>query len=398
MSKRFYIIILLLLTVSLFGCSLDDSESHKIGNETVDYKEEREVNNHINVDKQVEDDKAEILNDLIVHYIDADQGDATLFQYEDYTILYDAGDWKNDLVINYLKKNDVKHIDLIIISHPHADHIGQLDKIMNSISVDEVWMTENVANTKVFQRAVNAVLESEADYYEPKAGEVFDIGSMELFVLHPDNLTGGLNEDSLSVRFTYGDISFVFTGDAYKNEELLMVECDYSLNAHFLQLGHHGSNTSSHPTFIEKVNPDYAIYSAGSNNQYGHPHNEIVNYFNDNNINLLGTDVHGTITVTTDGNKYDVLTEKDGKIAANKSKENNSTKQTNNDKNMDGNCIDINNASLEDLKKIIHIGDVRAEEIMSNRPYSSVNNLTKINGIGDGRLKDIKEQGLACVN
>src|SRR5699024_5171551 len=150
-------------------------------------------------------------------------------------------------------------------------------------------------------QAVEAIMASDADFYEPQVGEIFDVGSMELLVLHPESLTGGLNEDSLSIRFTYGDVSFVFTGDAYKNEDLMMLKRGLPLKADFLQLGHHGSSTSSDPTFIEAVDPNYAIYSAGLDNQYGHPHVEIVDYFKKTDITLLGTDIHGTIKVTTDG-------------------------------------------------------------------------------------------------
>lgn len=410
MTKRLYIILFFIFATLFLGCSQIEEHSKHVGQETgnaeqeenTDNKDEEvELTNSESSSSQTNNNQKEPINDLTVHYIDADQGDATLFQSDEFTILYDAGDWKDDKVINYLKKSRIEHLDLIIISHPHADHIGQLDEIMNSLTVDEVWMTKNVANTKVFQRAVNAILESEANFYEPEAGEKFDIDSMEIVILHPETLTGGLNEDSLSARFTYGSVSFIFTGDAYKNEELQMIKRDYPLAADFLQLGHHGSNTSSHPDFIEAVNPTHAIYSAGLNNQYGHPHEEIVNYFNTTDIDLLGTDVHGTIKVITDGETYDVLTEKEGKIIGNSENQSNddSEKVTNTqEKTNNENCIDINKASQKEIKQIIHIGDKRAEDLINIRPYQTVDELIKVDGIGESRLKDIKEQGLACVN
>lgn len=274
------------MSVLFIGCNPPENNHPQVDHEKVSANDDLQDIDQ-NVSSESVSNNSEELPDLTVHYINADQGDATLFQYDDYTILYDAGDWKNNHVVNYLHDSDVQKIDLIIISHPHADHLGQLDKIMDSFSVGEVWMTENVANTKVFQRAINAILQSEADFYEPEAGEAFDIGSMELHILHPHVLTGGLNEDSLSVHFTYGNIAFLFTGDAYKNEELMMIKSGYPLEADFLQLGHHGSNTSSHPDFIQAVNPTYAIYSAGHNNQYGHPHKEVTSYLFDKGINLL---------------------------------------------------------------------------------------------------------------
>src|SRR5699024_10421932 len=132
--------------------------------------------------------------------------------------------WNRTDVVNYLHEEDVSSIDLIIISHPHADHIGQLAQIMDEFSVEEVWFSGNTASSGTYQKAAEAVLDSDADYYEPRAGETFDIGSLEIDVLHPSTLTGALNEDSISVKMTYGDIAFLFTGDAYQQEELQMVE------------------------------------------------------------------------------------------------------------------------------------------------------------------------------
>src|SRR5699024_8990019 len=114
--------------------------------------------------------------------------------------------------------------------------------------------------------------------------------------------------------FTYGDVSFVFTGDAYKNEELSMLSRDINVKADILQLGHHGSNTSSDPSFIKAVNPSVAIYSASSNNSYGHPSPEVVSFIQEAGITLYGTDVHGTILVTTDGKDFTIATKEDGTI------------------------------------------------------------------------------------
>lgn len=398
MIRKHLIIVLLLITSFLLGCSLEeDANKSNQQNETA-FAEESGEQNELHTKSDAKNDER-ILNELVVHYIDADQGDATLFQTDEYTILYDAGDWKNENVINYLHQLNINQLDLIIISHPHADHIGQLEKIINSFSVGEVWMTENVANTKVFQHAVQAIIDNEIDYYNPIAGETFDIGDIELTVLHPNNLTGGLNEDSLSVRFTYGDVSFIFTGDAYKQQEQMIIERGYSLEAQFLQLGHHGSNTSNDPSFIKAVNPAYAIYSAGQNNQYGHPHDEVVHYFQEKNITLLGTDVHGTIKVMTDGKEFQVETEKSGEITADTVENDKKQKQSEQLARSNRNdCIDINNASIDKIKNIIHIGDVRADELITKRPYHSLDELTKIKGIGESRLNDIKEQGLACIN
>lgn len=377
--------------------------------------------------------KSENLSNLKAHFIDAGQADATLFQYSDgnkqYNILFDAGDWNRKDVVSYLHSQSIKSLDLIVISHPHADHIGQLDDIMKQFTVHEVWMNGNTATSQTFQRAAEAVLSSNADYVEPRAGEVYDIGPLTLEILHPAHLTGDLNQDSLSIRFLYGNIAFLLTGDAYKQNELEMIRRNSSIKAEVLQLGHHGSNTSTDPRFLDAVNPKVAIYSAGSNNSYGHPHSEVVSLIKNKGIDLYGTDVHGTIVVTTNGKTLNVATKKDGTVTPKNTSSSNTSKKSKpsgKGKNSDSgssnksnhkkkeepkkeqakkqdpppataNCVDINKASIEEVQQIIHIGPARAEDLVKLRPFKSVDDLTKISGIGPARIKDIKAEGIACV-
>lgn len=394
MQKKLTILLLFLLV--LFGCNnsmeIESKERQLKPNE----EESKQTEEKIPIQQEVNN---EPLSQLSVHYIDVGQGDATLFQFTDnkepFTILYDTGDWKGNEVVPYLQKQNINFIDIIMISHPHADHIGQLQKVMDSFEVGEVWMSGNTANTKVFEEAMEAVLNSEATYDEPRAGDVFDIGPLVLSILHPKDLTGKLNEDSLAFRATYGNIHFLFTGDASAKEEKLILQRESQVDATFLQLGHHGSNTSSDRNFIDKVNPMYAIYSAGKGNSYGHPSEEIVQLFHEKNIPLYGTDINGTIVVTTDGMTYDIQLEKEGNITT--KKETTERKKPKENVTSDANCIDINTASKDELQQIIHIGEKRAEDLINLRPYTSIDDLTKINGIGPARIADIKNEGKACL-
>ena len=418
---RQHIFYFLLLITLLVGCTDDiQTTQKKVDDPSVNVEDTQKDNATV---KSLEDQQEELgdkeedqnerknsesLESLTVHYLDVGQGDATLFAYSDgkesYNILYDVGDWKGNEVVPYLQQEKIQYIDLIIISHPHADHMGQLEQIINHFEVGEIWMSGNTANTKLFQTVMEAVLASNIDYDEPRAGEEFDIGSLELSVLHPGNLTGGLNEDSLSIRFTYGEVTFLFTGDAYEAQEQQMMQQTDDIQADFLQLGHHGSDTSSNPSFIDAVNPSYAIYSAGAGNSYGHPHESVVELFQKKGVTLYGTDVHGTIIVQTDGITYKVSTEKEGNIkpgpsakTINKVEESVEDKGSKNSNSKTIDCIDINHASKEELQQITQIGEVRAEQLIDLRPFSSVNELTKIKGIGDARLEEIKQQGKACV-
>lgn len=352
------------------------------------------------------------LDELNVHFIDVGQADATLLQYSDdekaYNILFDTGDWRGSEVVPYLTENNVSYLDLVIVSHPDADHIGQLDKVMNTFDVGEVWMSGNESSSQTFQRAIEAVLASNADYAEPRAGESYDIGPLAIDVLYPDSISGKANEESISLLFTYGNNKFLFTGDADRSGESYMRN-NFNVDADVLHLGHHGSKTSSDPDFIDAVSPKIAVYSAGEGNSYGHPSPEVVTMIQERNIALYGTDKDSTIIITTDGNtiaepKTGILRSSTGTNPG--SQETTETKQENrtdtgsqkeSSPDTVSGCININNASQEAVQEIIHIGPERAQDLIALRPYSSVDDLERINGIGPARIADIKSEGKACV-
>lgn len=338
---------------------------------------------------QAEDKKIIESNELAVHYIDVGQANATLFEFadeeEDYTILYDAGDWTSTDVVDYLAEKDIQELDLVIASHPDADHIGQLDKVLERFEVGEVWMSGNTSSSDVFIRALEAVEKFEVGYYEPRAGEQFDIGPLSIEILHPSLLTGDTNADSISMFVSYEEVDFLFTGDAGKKQEMEMVNSGMNLDAEILSLGHHGSDTSSAPAFIDAVSPEVAIYSAGEGNSYGHPHASVVSLIQEKGIKLYGTDQNGTIIVKTDGKSYHIET-----VRA----ESKTQKDT---ENSLAGKIDLNTASYEELLEIAHIGPERAEDIISLRPLKKIEDLQKVNGIGPSRLEDIITEGKAYV-
>jgi len=268
------------------------------------------------------------------------------------------------------------------VTHPHADHIGQLDKIIEEFSVTEVWMNGETATSQVFAKSLEAIEKYNVDYYEPEVGEVFDIGPLEITVLHPDALSANTNNNSLAMRLQYGEVSFLFTGDAEQQAENAILGSGANIQAKILHLGHHGSNTSSTPDFVQAVNPEIAIYSAGVDNSYGHPDAEVIDHITASNIPLYGTDTHGTIIVETDGKTYTVMTNKQGTLPRQPAGQS---------------CLDINTASEEELQEITNIGPALATALIKLRPYRSVDELTTVKGIGPGRLHDIKSQGLACV-
>ncbi|GIN61011.1 competence protein ComEC [Robertmurraya siralis] len=337
--------------------------------------------------------------ELNVHFLDVGQADATLFQVAEndkqYVILIDSGDFTGNEVVSYLEEAGLEKINIAIGTHPDADHIGQMDQVLNHFDVDEVWLSGNTSQSDTFQRVLMAISENNVDYVEPRMGESYKLGPLQIDILYPQEISGKANEESISMKITYGEVSFVFTGDAEKKSEKEMIESGAQLQATFLQLGHHGSSTSTSEEFLQAVRPEVAIYSAGNDNSYGHPHEEVVSLIKNSGIALYGTDVDGTVIVTTDGKTYTIKTKKAGQVPAGKTFEQPSEMDIQNKSN--GSCIDINTARAEEIEGIVHIGPERAHDLIALRPYYSIEELEKINGIGPARINDIKKEGLACI-
>jgi competence protein ComEC len=170
------------------------------------------------------------------------------------------------------------------------------------------------------------------------------------------------------------------------------------------QVGHHGSRTSSSTAFLAAVRPEVAVYSAGAGNQYGHPHPEVVDRLLGRGIQLYGTDVHGTVTIRTDGTTYSVSTVRSGAVTPPASAAPSTPAPTlapipppATGSGCGAGQVDINAAGFDELQLIVHIGPVRAEQMLRIRPFSSVDGMTRVDGIGPARLADIKAQGVACV-
>lgn len=366
------------------GCSNDSIEpTANVNDIEIDAGDTQEIEQKV---EQKVEQQASNHSKLKVHYIDVGQADATFLQLidqdETINLLIDTGDWNASDVVTYLHSQHVKDIDIIAVTHPHADHIGQLDKIIEEFSVTEVWMNGETATSQVFEKSLEAIEKHDVDYYEPVVGEVFDVGPLEITVLHPNSLSANTNNNSLAMRLQYGEVSFLFTGDAEQQAENEILDSGATVSAKILHIGHHGSNTSSAPDFLQAVNPEIAIYSAGIGNSYGHPDAEVINRIHESDIPLYGTDTHGTIIVETDGKTYTVMTNKQGTLPR---------------APVGKSCLDINTASEEEVQEITHIGPALAIELIKLRPYRSIDELTNIKGIGTARLNDIKSQGLACI-
>lgn len=253
--------------------------------------------------------------DFSVHFIDVGQGDCTLILSDGHTILIDAGENdKGDEVLAYLDDIGVQKIDLMIATHPHSDHIGGLDTVIQGISVKEVLMpplkSSVVPTTKTYKDLLMAVKEKNITLKQSKVLEEYRFGNGKLTVLGPVANYDELNNTSLVARFDYGELSVLLTGDMEADAERDLLASGASVSADVLKLGHHGSSTSTSDAFLQAVGPRICIAECGEANEYGHPHEEIIERVSSYGAAFYRTDLYGHIVLSAKDGALDVSTQK----------------------------------------------------------------------------------------
>ena len=250
--------------------------------------------------------------DLKVHFIDVGQGDSIFIEQGENTMLIDAGENnKGTVVTKYLNSLHIDQIDYVVGTHPHSDHIGGLDTVINAITVSNAIIPDKEHTTKTYEDFIDALIDKEVTAIPAKAGDKYTLGSATFEILSPirDNYKD-LNDWSVVIKLTFGEKSFLFTGDAETLVETDMINNGCNLSADVLKVGHHGSTTSTSKAFLSKVSPAYAIISCAEENSYGHPHDETIDLLNSKNITIYGTYKSGTIIATCDGKTISFKTEK----------------------------------------------------------------------------------------
>ncbi|MEY8355209.1 ComEC/Rec2 family competence protein [Lachnospiraceae bacterium 54-53] len=242
-------------------------------------------------------------SDLKVHFIDVGQGDSTLAEKDGRFMLIDAGEQDQaETVVSYLKAQGVRKLDYVIGTHPHSDHIGGLEAVIREFDVDKVILPEKEHTTKTFERLLDAVADKNLKITLPRVGDSYKLGDASFRIIAPNRDYGdNLNNWSVGIRLAYGTTGFVLCGDAEKEAEEDMAANGLDLNADVLKLSHHGSSTSSSEQFMDLVDPEYAVISCGRNNDYGHPHKEVMEMLKKRGIKVLRTDQMGTVVAVSDG-------------------------------------------------------------------------------------------------
>ncbi len=247
---------------------------------------------------------------LRVTFIDVGQGDSILLEAPDGAVALIDGGWDNGLALEYLAAHHIAHLNLVIASHPHADHIGGLVEVMRALPVDQVWTSGATHTTGIFEQFLDTIGERHIPYNEAQPGDTIPFGAFGLVVLNGHE-HGELNNSSLVLRLQYDQVSFLLTGDAEAGSEHEMLQAVAAqLPSTILKVGHHGSYTSSAPEFLAAVRPAVAIYSAGRGNSYGHPHASTLENLHAAGATVYGTSRNGSVVVSTDGATYTVTPER----------------------------------------------------------------------------------------
>jgi len=249
--------------------------------------------------------------DLEVHFIDVGQGDTILVDLEDTEILIDGGG-KSPGVVAYLNDYVDGALEVMVATHPHADHIGGLIAVLNTFEVKEIWHNGDTSTSKTYTEFMTAVQSENAEVHVAKLHDTVQAGELSLYVHHPSHTFDSINNNSIVLHLAYGKTDFLFTGDAEEEAEgAMMILSSVRLPVvEILKVGHHGSTTASSKDFLAITSPEIAIYMAKEGNSYGHPHEETVQALNEIEAEIYGTDIHGTIVVTTDGEAYSVQPER----------------------------------------------------------------------------------------
>jgi competence protein ComEC len=253
---------------------------------------------------------------LSVHFIDVGQGDSILIKSKDSAVLIDAGDNdKASIVTNYLKQQDVKKINLLVGTHPHADHIGGLDAVINDFEIEKILMPKISGNlvptTKTYKDVLESISKKGLKISQPTTGETFSFGNFSLEVLSEVAEYANLNDYSIVLKLTCGDFSALFAGDAESVVEEKLLQ--KNIKANVFKASHHGSKTSNSVEFLKKVAPSDVVICVGIGNKYFHPHSEILDRFKAQSINVYRTDLKGSIVVQTNAKTFEISSSNDVK-------------------------------------------------------------------------------------
>lgn len=239
------------------------------------------------------------------HFFDVGQGDSALFLWDGGAILFDAGtNSSQDRLVEYINELGVKTIDCAVFTHPHEDHIGGADRVLEEFEVKSVLMPDCESESVTYAAMTECIKEEGCPVYEAESGKEFTFGEVKLTVLSPTREYDDANLSSAVVLLEYGNTTFLFTGDCEEEAELDAIDAvgARAFDCDVLKVGHHGSYTSTSDELLAAATPKIAVISCGKDNEYGHPHRETLEKLEAAGVDVHRTDREGSVVVLTDGN------------------------------------------------------------------------------------------------
>lgn len=255
-----------------------------------------------------------------IYMLDIGQGDATVIKVGDEYSMIDTGDIEHrDTIVSQLKNMGVKKLKHLIITHPHGDHMGGFLAITKAMPIEHIYDNGIDVDNNMYKTYERWIEKNKINRKVLKKGDVIDFGHGAVWVVYApwdkvltdEKGEPDLNNNSIVGKFIFGKFSMLFTGDAEREaEERLTKEQNSKLFSRVLKVGHHGSRTSSTEDFIKSVKPESALISSGLYNDYGHPHDVTLRRLRDHNVGIYRTDTMGRIHISTDGNEWQISTER----------------------------------------------------------------------------------------
>ena len=246
---------------------------------------------------------------LKVYITDVGQADSILIKDGNYNMLIDAGNNSDgEKLVKYYKELGITNFKYVFASHPHEDHIGGMDDIINNFDIENFYMPDKLSTTKTFEDMLDALERKNLKYIVPKVNDKLSLNNSNIEVIYVGSDVTDINDSSIVLKLNYFSNSFLFTGDLGSNKEKEILNSGANIKADVLKVGHHGSSYSTASSFLDKVNPSFAAISVGKDNIYKHPASSTLEKLNKRGIKVYRTDLDGTILFESNGKDISVST------------------------------------------------------------------------------------------